>query len=374
MAGTRCPVGHTLSFQKTASEMKQLPQNQIPQKPSLIPALPSQTLADDPGIWISHRPEALLTMGNEALLQQHLGSFNTLAELDAARNELQDTACRGMSLLQKDRVVHGQLLAWPILLQPEEPMAWSQSQGLSRNPSQPDIHDRLLAAWHRLTWTTPVEICRRRVVLPGLIDAELAFDGHPLPMFRAVAHASNALMDVPARKDIRMYCDPPPAVRTARRPFVLLTPAVVFGTANQPMPMLSSTAADCQAFGELIGGLFNCGSRFQQVMVHPPLPWRAAVHVAREAQLLVATTYGLSHGWRANQHRPERVCAPWEQVHYGVRFVRESAQAEAQIENEAWQYPGWWQPSNHLQQPPFPDPLSWVSVYPPNIDGNGQTH
>lgn len=313
-------------------------------------------------------------MGNETLLQQHLGNFNTLVELDAARNELQDAACQGMALLQKDRVVHGQLLAWPILLQPQEPMTWAQSHCLRRSPSQPDIQDRLVAAWKRLNWTTPFEICRRRVVLPGLIDAELAFDGHPLPMFRAMAQASNVLMDVPARTDARMYCDPPPAVRTARRPVVLLTPAVVFGTGSQPMPMLSSTAADCQALGELIGGLFNCGPRFQQVMVHPPLPWRAAVQVAREAQLLVATTHGLSHGWSTSQHRPELACAPWEQVYYGVRFVRESAQAEAQIENEAWQYPGWWQPSNHLQQPPSTDPLGWVSVHPPSIDKNGPTH
>lgn len=374
MAGTRCPVSHTLTFQKNDTEMKQPPQNQTLQKPSLIPALPSHTQGGNPGIWISHCPEALLTMGNETLLQQHLGSFNTLAELDAARNELQDAACRGMALLQKDRVVHGQLWAWPILLQPDEPMTWAQSQGLRRDPSQPDIHDRLLAAWHRLTWTTPFEICRRRVVLPGLIDAELTFDGHPLPMLRAVAHATNVLMNVPARKDLRMYYAPPPAVRTTRRPFVLLTPAVVFGTANQPMPMVSATPANCQALGELVGGLFTCGSRFQQVMVHPPLPWRAAVQVAREAQLLVATTHGLSHGWSTNRHGPAQACAPWEQVRYGVRFVRESVQGEAQVEDETWQYPAWWQPSSHLQAPPSTDPLGWVSVYPPSMDGSGQAH
>ena len=339
-----------------------------------MPAFHDQSPDDDPSIWISHRAEALLAMADEKLMQQHLSCFRTLGELDAARNELQNAAVQGMALIHKDRVVHGQLLGWPIMLQPQEPMSWPQVCGIHRDPAQPDIHDRLMAAWRKLTWITPLDICRRLVVLPGLIDAELAFDGHPLPMHRAINHAANCVMGVQDRKVGKLYGSPPIAVRTARRPFVLLMPAVVFGMEKHPLPMLAATQRDCESMGELVGGFFSSGPRFRQVLVHRPLPWRAAVRVAQDVQLLMANTHGLSHGWLTSQTENAQVCAPWEQVRYGVHYLRESQEGEPQVEQEAWNYPAWWQPSNHLNLRPPNDPLGWVPIRLPPEGGSRRTH
>ena len=95
----------------------------------------------DSSLWVSARPDALLATRSEPLLQSHLSQFQNLAELDAARNALQDAACIGRAMLCGDRPVHGQLLGWPIVIQPAQPTDWTRSYSFGRDPAIPAFYD-----------------------------------------------------------------------------------------------------------------------------------------------------------------------------------------------------------------------------------------
>lgn len=316
----------------------------------------------DSRLWVSSGPDALLATRSEPLLQSHLSQFQNLADLDAARNALQNAACIGRAMLCGDRPVHGQLLGWPIVIQPSQPTEWTRSYSFGRDPAQPAFYDHFLAAWRRPAWTTPVELCRRRVVLPFLLDSELAFDGNPLPPSAAVQHAANLLMNVQPKEPFRMYRSSAGALRTLRRPLVVLAPAVVFGAMDRPLPMVHATAADCRAMGDLVGGLFHAGPRLRQVLVHPPLPWRQAVRAAQDIQIQLSIAHGLTHDQITLRDVPAQPFAPWERVRHRVTFTSFEEDCEEQFEEETWNYPAWWQPSDHLTVSPTPHPVGWVAA------------
>lgn len=345
---------------------------------ALIPRFPNSAPFENPTFLVSTRPEGLLACLDDNLLRDHLASLRTLTDLDAARDALQQAATRGMAMLPSGQLVQGQLVGWPVLVQPSHAFSWGQICGIPQGTDNAAYFERFIAAWRGACWTEP-GIGHHSVVFPWLIDAETVYDGAPLPIFRLMQHAIRRFANEPQRQPFKMFGTLPQAVRTTRRPLVLLAMAVVFGPVDAPLPFLPVAPEACSRFGALISGLLGGRRPLQQVLVNQPMPWRVAVQAARTMQIRAALAHGISHGFSTELGGLplSSSTAPWEPVQLTLRFRRLAEDIEDAGEQEIWNYPGWWQPSNHLEDLLQAEQSGWLSIgdtTPLGLTGNGRTH
>lgn len=345
---------------------------------SLIPLFPDDAPMADHTLLVSTRPEGLLAALDENLLRHHLSSFRTLPELDAARDALQQAATRGIAMLPNGQLQQGQLVGWPVLVQPSHAFSWAQICSIPNSANNAVYFDQFMAAWRGVQWVKP-QIGSQSVVFPWLIDAETVYDGAPLLPHRAMQHALRRFAKEPQRQPFQLFGRLPEAIRTTRRPLVLLAMAVLFGPANAPAPQWSVTPEVCSRFGALVSNLLGGGQPLQQVLVNQPLPWRAAVRAARAMQIGAALAHGVSHGFITDLEGFPKggSLAPWEPVHLSLRFRRTADELDDVVEHETWNYPAWWQPSSHLDGLLQEEQTGWLSTgntTPLALTGNGHTH
>ncbi len=335
-----------------------------------IPFLPPDGAPHGHRIHVSTRPHALLAANSEELLQRYLSNQSVLTELDAARLALREASNRPeLPILDaKGRGWRARLYAWPVLVQPSLPFESFTRLVL---PDPAGLASSLSACWlATLPVTAPDDkgLVPRWNHLPVMLDAEAAYDGSPLEVHRTLnklvrtftgqARVVSGLFDGTRLNH---------TLRSARRPLVLLTPALLLWPWQATAPVLRPAPAACARMGALASSQFASGGQpLRQVLAHAPLPWHEAVDVARAMQLSTAVAFGLASGHSVCLMPMPRgqgtYPAPWEDVQLQLGF-NASVDGDPQADEfEPWTYCAWWQPSDHLM-PCKPAGLDdWVSA------------